>query len=64
MQKVRHLFAEMESVASQFSLFVENGELDRDLLAMGSEQVRYKDIPSLLDGKYLYSTETDEIRAS
>ena len=60
-QKVRHLFAEMESVASQFSLFARDGELDRDLLAMGSEQVRYKDIPSLLDGKYLYSTETDEI---
>lgn len=61
LQKVRHLFAEMESVASQFSLFAREGELDRDLLAMESEQVRYKNIPSLLDGKYLYSTETDEI---
>ncbi|QWF24438.1 hypothetical protein KM427_12510 [Nocardioides sp. LMS-CY] len=61
LHKVRHLFAEMESVASQFSLFARDGELDRDLLAMGSEQVRYKDMPSLLDGKYLYSTETDEI---
>lgn len=61
LQKVRHLFAEMESVASQFSLFVQEGDLDRELLAMGSEQVRYKDIPSLLDGKYLYSTEADEI---
>lgn len=61
LQKVRHLFAEMESIASQFSLFAKEGELDRDLLAMGSEQVRYKDMPSLLDGKYLYSTETDEI---
>jgi hypothetical protein len=61
LQRVRHLFAEMESIASQFSLFVKEGELDRDLLAMGSEQVRYKEMPSLLDGKYLYSTETDEI---
>jgi hypothetical protein len=61
LQKVRHLFAEMESVASQFSLFAKHGELDRDLLAMGSEQVRYKDMPSILEGKYLYSTETDEI---
>ncbi|WP_150462366.1 hypothetical protein [Nesterenkonia ebinurensis] len=61
LQKVRHLFAEMESVASQFSLFAKDCELDRDLLAMGSEQVRYKYIPSLLDGKYLYATETDEI---
>ncbi|MDE0777802.1 hypothetical protein [Nocardioides sp.] len=61
LQMVRHLFAEMESVASQFSLFAKDGELDRDLLAMGSEQVRYKDIPSLLDGKYIYATGTDEI---
>lgn len=61
LQKVRHLFVEMESVASQFSLFVEEGELDRELLAMGSEQVRYKELPSLLGGKYLYATETEEI---
>ena len=61
LQKVRHLFAEMESVASQFSLFAREGELDRDLLAIGSEPVRYKEIPSLLDGKYLYSSGNDEI---
>lgn len=61
LQKVRHLFAEMESVANQFGLFVENGELDRDLLTIGSEQVRYKEIPSLLDGKYLYPSEGQEI---
>jgi hypothetical protein len=61
LQRVRHLLPEMESVASQFSLFVADGELDRDLLAMGSDQVRYKAIPSLLDGKYLYATDSDEI---
>ncbi|WP_080793621.1 hypothetical protein [Corynebacterium pacaense] len=61
LQKVRHMFAEMESVASQFSLFARDGELDRELLSMGSEQVRYREMSSLLEGKYLYSTETDEI---
>ncbi len=61
LQRVRHLFAEMESVASQFNLFVTDGSLDRDLLAMGSDQVRYKDLSSLLEGKYIYSTETEEI---
>jgi hypothetical protein len=61
LQKVRHLFAEMESVANQFTLFAENGELDRDLLTMSAEQVRYKTIPSLLDGKYLYPSESEEI---
>jgi hypothetical protein len=61
LQRVRHLFAEMESVANQFGLFVENGELDRDLLTMGSDQVRFKAIPSSLVGKYVYQTESDEI---
>ncbi|KHL01905.1 hypothetical protein [Sinomonas humi] len=60
LQRVRHLFAEMESVATQFSLFVKDGELDRDLLAMGSEQVRYRDVPSLLGGKYVYVSEGEE----
>jgi hypothetical protein len=61
LQKVRHLFAEMESVASQFELFAENGELDRELLTIRSDQVRYKSIPSLLEGKYLYPSAGQEI---
>jgi hypothetical protein len=61
LQKVRHLFAEMESVVRQFSLFAENGELDRELLTFGSDQVRYKEIPSLLEGKYVYSSGVQEI---
>lgn len=61
LHRVRHLFAEMESVATQFSLFVENGELDRELLTMGADAVRFSEIPSLLTGKYLYPTDSEEI---
>jgi hypothetical protein len=61
LQKVRHLFVEMESVATQFSLFVENGELDMDLLAINSDPVRYKQVPSLVTGKYVYQSAGDEI---
>ena len=61
LQKVRHVFAEMESVANQFTLFVRDGDLDRDLLAMESLQVRYKEVPSLLKGKYVYPSEAEEI---
>jgi hypothetical protein len=61
LQKARHLFVEMESVANQFALFAKDGELDRELLSMGSEQVRYKEIPSLLEGKYLYPSDGEEI---
>ncbi|WGD37759.1 hypothetical protein [Lysinibacter sp. HNR] len=61
LQRVRHLFAEMESVVNQFGLFAENGDLDRDLLTMVSGQVRYKEIPSLLNGKYVYPVDGQEI---
>lgn len=62
LERARHLFSEMESVIKQFSLYAENGELDTDLLAMTSEQVRYKAIPSLLTGKYVYATDSQDIR--
>jgi len=61
LQKVRHLFAEMESVANQFSLYVQDGELDRELLAISADQVRYKLLPTLVEGKYLYATVETEI---
>jgi hypothetical protein len=61
LQKVRHLFAEMESVVKQYAIYVEDGEVDRDLLTLDSEQVRYKQIPSLLEGKYVYSSGAQEI---
>lgn len=61
LQKTRHLFAEMESVIQQFTLFVNDGEIDRDLLAISSDAVRYKQIPSLLEGKYVYPTDHPEI---
>lgn len=61
LEKSRHLFAEMESVLKQFSLFVEDGELDPDLLAISSGGVIYKQIPSLVPGKYAYVTDHRDI---
>lgn len=63
LERSRHLFSEMESFIKQFSLYVENGELDVDLLAMTSEQVLYKAIPSLLAGKYAYANDNHDIRS-
>jgi hypothetical protein len=61
LERSRNLFTEMESVVKQFSLYVENGELDPDLLAITSDQILYKQIPSLLVGKYVYANENQEI---
>jgi hypothetical protein len=62
LEKSRHLFVEMESVVKQFALYVENGELDTELLAIASDQISYKAIPSLLDGKYVYASDDRDIQ--
>lgn len=61
LEKARHLFAEMESVLKQYSLYVENGDLDPELLAMTSEQLSYRAIPSLIEGKYVYVAENSDL---
>ncbi|MFK4851680.1 hypothetical protein ACI3KT_08605 [Microbacterium sp. ZW T6_19] len=62
LERTRHLLVEMESVARQFSLYVEDGEIDRELLAMSSDNIRYREIPSLLEHKYLYSSDAPEVQ--
>lgn len=63
LERCRNLFAEMESVATQFGLLVEDGEIDHDVAAAGADLVRYRTIPSALEGKYVYATDHTEIRA-
>lgn len=62
LEKCRHMFAEMESIVRQFMLYVENGELDTGLLTIVSEPVRYKEIPSLMSGKYVYPSSNEDIQ--
>ena len=61
LEKVRHLFVEMESIVNQFRQFVDSGEIDPELLTISSDPIAYKQAPSLLDGKYIYSTHEQEI---
>jgi hypothetical protein len=62
LERSRHLFAEIESVAKQFSLYVEDGVLDTGLLGIASEPVRYASLPSLMNGKYVYPGEGSDAR--
>ena len=55
--RVRHLFAEMEGVVNQFRLFVEEGEIDFELLSVSAEAANFAQVPSLVDKKYLYAVE-------
>lgn len=61
LQRTRHLLAEMDSVAQQYSLYALHGELDRELLEITSEPVSFKELPSRVADKYAYKKEHDEV---
>lgn len=53
-EKVRLLAPEFESILKQFKLYVEDGEIDFELLQISSSPTSIKDIPSLNQNKYIY----------
>lgn len=56
-EKVRLLAPEFESILKQFKLFVEDGNIDFELLQISSAPSAIKDIPSLNQNKYIYFNE-------
>lgn len=54
LEKCRNIAAEMDSVLKQFKLWCEDGEIDDELLHMSTEHMFIKDIPSMVDNKYIY----------
>jgi hypothetical protein len=56
LEKCKHLFSEMEGVIKQFALYGQEGEIDRGLLTVAYEQLRCREVPSSLAGKYVYLT--------
>ncbi|SDC91590.1 hypothetical protein [Halanaerobium congolense] len=53
-EKCTTIMPAMESALNQFSLFVEEGEIDLELLWIRSEQLIYGNIPSMVNKKYVY----------
>ncbi|MEG0597719.1 MAG: hypothetical protein RR502_06715, partial [Oscillospiraceae bacterium] len=58
-EKCKFIISEIESVLKQFQLYVEEGEIDHELLQISSHPILFKDVPSLLTDKYLYSKGED-----
>ncbi|WP_132055785.1 hypothetical protein [Pseudocnuella soli] len=56
-ERIRILAPELESVLKQFKLFVEDGEIDFELMQMSSSPTTIEDIPSLNENKYVYFNE-------
>ena len=59
-EKVRILAPEFESVLKQFKIFVDDGEIDFELLQMTSTPSTIKDVPSLNVDKYIYFNEENK----
>lgn len=54
LERCRHISAEMESIARQFSLYCDEGVLDPELLQMTSTPRPWAAIPSFTERKYLH----------
>lgn len=53
-EKVRLLAPEFESILKQYKLFVEDGNIDFELLQISSSPTTIREIPSLIQNKYIY----------
>lgn len=54
LEKCTSIMPGLESVLKQFNLFVDEGYIDYELLDIRSEHLVYKNIPSLVDKKFVY----------
>lgn len=54
LEKIRTLNSELDSILKQYRLWCEDKYIDLELLQISSNHVTYKDIPSLIDKKYIY----------
>ena len=54
LEKCRFLLPEMESILKQFKLYVEENEIDAELLQIASGAIDITQIPSTVKGKYIY----------
>lgn len=54
LEKLRLIIPEIESILKQYSIFVEDGVIDHELLQLSSQSVAYGKIPSLSEKRYVY----------
>lgn len=61
LEKCRVIPAEMDGIFKQYKMFANNHAIDRELLEMSSNPVRFCDLPSMIERKYAYAN-SDSIR--
>lgn len=60
LERCRHICAEMESIAKQFTLYCDDGAIDRGLLEMTSAPRSWGTIPSLVERKYVVQSRSED----
>lgn len=59
LEKIRTLVAEMDSILKQYSMYVTEHGIDRELFEISSKPVSFSAIPSQIEKKYAYSSSAD-----
>lgn len=59
LDKCRNISSEMDGVLKQYRMYVEDGQIDRELLEMSSEHIVLSTVPSFLQDKYAYAESAD-----
>lgn len=64
LEKMRTMCSELDSILRQFMLFVNNGEIDMELLEISRNSPLIEDIPSFFVKKYGYIVDTELLNIS
>lgn len=63
LEKIRNIASEMDGVLKQYRMFVEDGDINRELFEMSSNPVVFADLKSQLSNKYGYINDPDQSAA-
>ncbi|MCI9297821.1 MAG: hypothetical protein HFI10_10310 [Lachnospiraceae bacterium] len=58
-EKCRTIASEMDGVLKQFRMYVQDGEIDRELFEMSSEHIRFSSLSGFVKEKYAYENSDD-----
>ena len=58
-EKCRTIASEMEGILKQFRMYVQDGEIDRELFEMSSEHIVFSNLSGFVKDKYAYGNSSD-----
>lgn len=58
-EKCRTIASEMDGVLKQFRMYVQEGEIDRELFEISSEHIIFSNLSGFIKGKYAYENSND-----